>query len=161
MSREFLVLAGQERSSPPRVKKDPGATLDFSFRWGAPQWQAATAYSKGDYVLDPADGNTYQAKESHTSDASARANDVGKWREVPSGFFLDDEGGEVINAHVWTVPAGLTKVSEAISSDGKVSTVFLSGGTAGTDYEVVCQITTDNATPRIDERTLKVQVRER
>ena len=65
--------------------------------------------------------------------------------------------GDNIASTLWTVPAGLTKGAES-EADG-ICTIYLSGGTAGSDYEVACRITT--AAGRIDERTITVMVRQR
>lgn len=61
---------------------------------------------------------------------------------------------------VWLVPTGLTEESTPAPSltDGK-ATVWLSGGTLGADYDVVCRLTTTGG--RIDDRTLRVQIRSR
>lgn len=59
---------------------------------------------------------------------------------------------ETITAHTVTVPAGIVKDSSAES--GGAVTVWLSGGTAGTQYLIVCQITTSAG--RKDERTMTV-----
>lgn len=162
MSREAIVRDGGD-ASPQKFTKDPDAVLDFSLRWGAPLWLAATAYQKGDLVLDPADGYYYRAKESHTSDATARANDVGRWVELIPGLWLDDENTEGIQTSTWAVSptGGLVIDSSSISADGKVATAFVSGGVAGTTYELTNHITTDNATPREDDRTLKIQIKEK
>ena len=63
--------------------------------------------------------------------------------------------GETIS-HVVTVDTGLTKDSDS-EADGIV-TVWLSGGTAGTSYNVACKIVT---TTRTDERSITVLVQER
>jgi hypothetical protein len=55
------------------------------------------------------------------------------------------------------VPSGITQYST--SNTTTTATIWLSGGTAGQDYEIVCQITT--AGGRIDQRTVKIQVREK
>lgn len=65
--------------------------------------------------------------------------------------------GETISSYTVTVSAGLTKDSDSQAS-GKV-TVWLSGGTNGSDYTMACKITTSAG--RIDERTVKVAVRTR
>ena len=65
--------------------------------------------------------------------------------------------GDTISAAAFTVPTVLTKDSETNTTT--TATVRLSGGTAGDDYDVVCQITT--AGGRTDERTMRVQVRNR
>lgn len=78
--------------------------------------------------------------------------------------------GDTIASVVWTVPAGLTKGTEAVNSgpltlDGvsqpanTVATVWLSGGTAGTEYPIGCRITT--AGGRTDERSFRVAVSDR
>lgn len=56
----------------------------------------------------------------------------------------------------WIVPIGLTKEDfpAPIVVDGK-ATVWLSGGTDGRTYEVVCRLTTVGG--RIDDRTLQIR----
>jgi hypothetical protein len=66
-------------------------------------------------------------------------------------------GADTIAQVDWTVPAGLT--TTATSNATTTATVWLSGGTLGATYEVVCQVTT--ATGRIDQRTIRIQVRDR
>lgn len=65
--------------------------------------------------------------------------------------------GETIASHVVDAEAGITVDSSTVS-DGKV-TVWLSGGTAGQNYDVGVQITTSSN--RTDERTMRIRVRER
>jgi hypothetical protein len=66
--------------------------------------------------------------------------------------------GDTISAATWTVPAGLTKGIEGHTTT--TAWVQLSGGTAGQEYLLVCQVTT---TPGgwVDERTVVVEVRKR
>ena len=53
-------------------------------------------------------------------------------------------------------------VDSSSRTDANTSiTVWLSGGLAGTEYRVGCAMVTDNATPRTDERTMKIKVEER
>ncbi|MCJ7440416.1 MAG: hypothetical protein MUO25_02375 [Thermoanaerobaculaceae bacterium] len=66
-------------------------------------------------------------------------------------------GTDTIATATWTVQAGLTKVTE--SKTTTTATVWLSGGTAGTDYPVICRITTVGG--RTDDRTITIRVRER
>ena len=73
-------------------------------------------------------------------------------------LWLDDIT-DTIASHVVTVPVGLTMVSSAVV--GKTVVAFISGGTVDTTYAVACKITTANATPRIDERTIYIKVKER
>ena len=63
--------------------------------------------------------------------------------------------GETISSAVWTVPAGLTKVSETVA--GSEARVKVSGGTLGEDYEITCLMTTSQG--RIIDRTGVVEVR--
>ena len=65
--------------------------------------------------------------------------------------------GETISVHTITVETGLTKDSDS-ESDGIV-TVWLSGGTAGQQYEVACRITTSLG--RTDERSVSINCLER
>ena len=57
----------------------------------------------------------------------------------------------------WTVPDGL--IQENTSNDSTKCTIWLSGGTAGSDYRVRCRITT--ALGRVDARSFLVRVVER
>ena len=65
--------------------------------------------------------------------------------------------GETISSRTVTVETGITKVSDT-SASGKV-TAWLSGGTAGTTYDVACKIVTSAS--RTDERTMLIRVIER
>lgn len=65
--------------------------------------------------------------------------------------------GDAILSAAWTVPVGITKELEQKTTEAV--TVWLSGGSAGSDYKVACEITTTDA--RVDERTLTIMVRER
>lgn len=64
--------------------------------------------------------------------------------------------GDTISASAWTVPSGLTQYSAANSTT--VATIWLTGGTAGSEYLVTNQITT--AGGRIKQRGLRIIVRE-
>lgn len=66
-------------------------------------------------------------------------------------------GGDTLATATWTVPAGITKVSETNTTT--TATVWLSGGTVDTDYDVVCHVVTGAG--REDDRTLRIQVRQR
>ena len=67
--------------------------------------------------------------------------------------------GETISSRTVTVPDGITKDSDSLTDTNTSVTVGFSGGTAGNDYEVACKIATSAS--RTDERTIKIQVRER
>lgn len=62
--------------------------------------------------------------------------------------------GETISDSAWTIPSGLTEVSDS-ESDG-VATVWISGGTVATEYTVRNTVTT--SVGRIDTRTLYITV---
>lgn len=66
-------------------------------------------------------------------------------------------GSDTISSVTWTVPAGLANTST--SNTTTTATIWLSGGTADQDYDVECKIVT--AGGRTDERTIRLQVRER
>jgi len=67
------------------------------------------------------------------------------------------EDGEFISSYVITIPDGLTQVNDGKS--GYKVTVWLSGGTAGTDYTVSCKIVTSGG--RTEERSIVLRVVER
>lgn len=48
--------------------------------------------------------------------------------------------GDTINGSTWTVESGITKDSDSRAT--KTTTVWLSGGTAGTEYTITCRVTT-------------------
>lgn len=66
-------------------------------------------------------------------------------------------GADTISTHTVTAATGLT-VTSATHTNTAV-TVWLSGGSAGTNYRVTCRIVTVGG--RTDERTSTVRVRER
>jgi hypothetical protein len=65
--------------------------------------------------------------------------------------------GETISSHTVTAPTGLTLDSDTATTTAV--TAWLSGGTAGTDYSVVCQIVTSAS--RTDERSIVIAVQQR
>lgn len=73
--------------------------------------------------------------------------------------WLTNEGDTAASV-AWLVPAGLTQVSNPAPTfaSGK-ATVWLSGGTAGTDYLVTCRMTTTGG--RVDDRSIRIQIRDR
>jgi hypothetical protein len=82
--------------------------------------------------------------------------------ELDYGFDWATDGwlatGETVTTSTWTVAAGLVQAASGISA-GKVTTVWLSGGVAGTDYTVTNRIVTSGG--RTDERSLTIRVRQR
>jgi len=65
--------------------------------------------------------------------------------------------GDEIATSEWTVPSGITKVSD--SKTTTKTTVWLSGGTAGQFYTVTNRITTTGG--RTEERSFTIRVEER
>jgi TRAP-type uncharacterized transport system substrate-binding protein len=66
------------------------------------------------------------------------------------------EAGETISDSEWTVEEGLTEeVSPAPSEADGITTIWLSGGTAGVYYTVTNTITT--SVGRIDERSIIIR----
>lgn len=90
--------------------------------------------------------------KSFPKDPSAVLDYAFDW--VALGWLASDE---TISDYTITVSEGLTK-----DSDGELNgivTVWLSGGTAGTDYTVACEITTSEG--RTEERTITIRCRDR
>ena len=84
------------------------------------------------------------------------------WKAETNGNGDSDwlASGETIeDTYTVTVGEGITKDSDARTDTNTSITIWLSGGTAGVDYEVACKIITSDS--RTDERTIKIQVRER
>lgn len=75
--------------------------------------------------------------------------------------------GATISTATWTVPSGITEDSSnqsAVTINGisyginTVATIWLSGGTAGTEYSLLCRITTSDS--RTLDKTIVVPVAE-
>lgn len=83
------------------------------------------------------------------------------WAALTNGSGDSDwlDSGETISSHTVTVEAGLTKDSDSATDTNTSVTVWLSGGTVDTDYDVSCEIVTSDS--RTDERTITIRVRER
>lgn len=75
-------------------------------------------------------------------------------------FLQADE--KVVGAVYSASPAGLTvgtgAYASTIAADGRSGVVWLLGGTPGITYEVLCTVTTDNVPPRVDSRTIVINV---
>lgn len=85
---------------------------------------------------------------SKTKDPDAVLDYVIDWET-----YLD---GDTIATSEWEVDDGITKDSD--TNDTTTATIWLSGGTAGEDYEVTNRITT--AGGRTDDRTIKIKIKE-
>ena len=64
---------------------------------------------------------------------------------------------DTISTSAWTVSSGITKASE--SNTTTTATVWLSGGTAGSNYTAANRIVT--AGGRTEDRTIQIRVEER
>jgi hypothetical protein len=62
---------------------------------------------------------------------------------------------ETIDVSTWTPDTGIVAADDSVT-DG-VCTVWLSGGTAGTTYNIVNRITTSRG--MVDERTIQIKVK--
>lgn len=67
------------------------------------------------------------------------------------------ESTETIDTVTWSVPTGLTQTDDDVTDT--TATVWLSGGTAGTTYEVACKILTTAG--RTAERSFRVRCEDR
>lgn len=65
--------------------------------------------------------------------------------------------GESINSHTIIVPTGITKDSS--TNDSTTVTAWISGGTTGVAYDVVCRIVTSSG--RTEDRTIRLLTREK
>ena len=72
-------------------------------------------------------------------------------------WLVDDLASDTIASATWTVPTGLTKESEILTTTK--AGVVLSGGTAGATYDVVCHFVTAGGYE--DERTLRIYCAQR
>ncbi len=62
---------------------------------------------------------------------------------------------DIISNSLWVVPAGIT--SETETNDSGSVTIWLSGGTVGTTYEILNRITT--ADGRVFDQTVKLAIK--
>jgi hypothetical protein len=86
----------------------------------------------------------------YTKDPSALLDYILDW----AGSF---PSGDSLSSSVVTADAGITVESQTVS--GLKHTVWLSGGTVGSSYLVVCEVT--SAGGRRDQRTLRITVADR
>jgi len=63
---------------------------------------------------------------------------------------------DTVSSVSWTVPSGITKDSDTNTTT--TATIWLSGGTAGTEYDLVCRVVTTGG--RTEDFTITVPVRE-
>lgn len=82
------------------------------------------------------------------------------WAAQTNGSGSSDwlASGETIASYTVTAETGLTKVSDSVTDSNTSVTVWLSGGTTDTVYDVTCHIVT--SVGREDDRTMKIVVRQ-
>ena len=68
-----------------------------------------------------------------------------------------ETNSDTISTSTWTVPSGITKTADTKTTT--TTTIWLSGGTDGNTYECVNRIVTSAASPRTDERTIYIIVK--
>lgn len=66
-------------------------------------------------------------------------------------------GDDTITNSTWIVPNGINFEADTFTTT--TATVWLSGGSLGSSYEVVNRITTDAG--RIDDRTITIKIRQK
>ena len=96
-----------------------------------------------------------------TKDPNAVLDYVFDWAASTNGTGDSDwlASAETISTKTIASTTGITVDSSSITDSNTSVTVWLSGGTAGTDYEIACKIVTSAS--RTDERTITIMVRER
>jgi len=63
----------------------------------------------------------------------------------------------IVTVSTWTVPTGITKVTDAIVSGGLSTSIQLSGGLDGTDYRLVNTVTTSDGETLVADCPLLVR----
>lgn len=83
------------------------------------------------------------------------------WKALTNGSGTSDwlASSETISTKTITASTGITVDSSSLTDTNTSVTVWLSGGTAGSDYTVACKIVTSAG--RTDERTITIQCRDR
>ena len=83
------------------------------------------------------------------------------WKSESNGRGFEDwlDTSETISSHTITAETGITVDSSELADTNTSVIAWLSGGTAGTTYDVSCEIVTSAG--RTDERTITISVVER
>lgn len=83
------------------------------------------------------------------------------WKSSSNGRGFTDwlDSSETISSHTITADTGITVDSSELADSNTSVIAWLSGGVAGTTYEVACKIVTSAS--RTDERTITISVAER
>ncbi len=67
--------------------------------------------------------------------------------------------GDTISTSTWTVPAGLTQGTNGTSNTTTTATIWITGGTVATPYDLRNRIVT--AGGRTDDRTIRFTIQEK
>lgn len=148
------------------TQKDPGETLDYTaeFDWHCVNYrQAATAYALNAVVLPQKDtGLEYKA-----TTAGRSGSNEPRWPTVAAGTVTDgsvvwtaqavstNSLQRTLSSAAWSADTGITVGSP--TTTGTRSTVLISGGTEGQDYDVVCTGTCSDGTYPVV--TFRIEVR--
>ena len=99
--------------------------------------------------------------DTFTKDPSAVLDYTFDWAASTNGTGTSNwlASDETLSTITITATTGITVDSSSLTDTNTSVTVWLSGGTAGTDYEIACKVTT--SANRTDERTITIQVRDR
>lgn len=70
-----------------------------------------------------------------------------------------DPFGDTIASSTWIVPDGITKIIDTFGPTS--ATIWLSGGTLDSDYEITNRIVSNSIPPRKLDQTITIRVRRR
>ena len=68
-------------------------------------------------------------------------------------------GADTISTSTWVLESGISAVPASETSDGKKTSIFITGGSPGETYLVTNRIVTDGQ--RTEERSFELKIRER
>jgi hypothetical protein len=145
----FNVAAGIDE-----IRKDPSDDLPYSIQWyeflrgDDRYWSAKTYYVPGETATparEAINGHRYRCTiGGRTAGAAPTWPTSGSTTVVDGGVTWARIGLEDrIASSAWTAETGITTASGAIDATECVTTIRLSGGTAGRDYIVTNVIVTD------------------
>lgn len=83
--------------------------------------------------------------------------DWSTWLKTEAEVLADTDSADTISTSTWTVPAGIIEDSD--SKADRATTIWLSGGTAGTNYILANKIVTVGG--RTCERSIEIIVEQR
>lgn len=152
------------------ILKDPAAELPYALHWydwlrGSDGYWAPRIFVQPGEIYTPPraalNGYRYRCVVGGQTGARAPA-----WPTSGADAFTD--GGatwvlvgeeDTLASVTVTADSGLTAANDAVDATGTMTTVDLSGGTAGTSYTVTFAVVTDQG--KEDERSFRVKVEQR